>query len=257
MQDKGQEALRAAFKLADKTLRPKLRKALLPDVVRFADVAMRVDPRDNYTELQLWLNGVPPEIESLGQLLDAVESKKAFVLDVGANCGVYSVPLAKASGAGSVIRAIEPNPLMVGRLGENVLRNDLCAKVRIEAVALGADAGTAELYLKAGNLGQSSLNAESGAKKRGFVVPVRPLRPFLQDLAGYEVSILKIDVEGAEEAALLPWLEAGIAEERPSLLLIETRHAKLWAVDLRGRIEAFGYRPVFEAEGNTLYALPE
>ncbi len=253
MDTKAVQAMRKAFLKGDKATRHLLRPLLPTGEVSFAGVRMLVDPRDNWTELQMWLKGVPPEVQSLGQLMEVVENKKAIVLDIGANCGAYSVPLAYASGAGSRVLAFEPNPIMIGRLGQNMLANGLGHVIRIQTCALGAQEGEAELKLRPGNFGQASLNSDSVAKKPGFFVPVRALRNFLTELADYDVSVMKIDIEGGEEAALTPWLDAGIQSERPTYVLMETRHSELWTSNLPKRLCDFGYERVFEGEGNTLF----
>ena len=253
MDEKSAQAMRKAFLKGDKATRQLLRPMLPTGDVSFANVQMTVHPRDNWTELQLWLKGVPPEVQSLGQLLDAVENRKVLVLDIGANCGAYSIPLARAAGPNSRVLAFEPNPIMIGRLGQNMLLNSLGHTIRIETFALGAAEGEAELRLRPGNFGQGSLNPDSVAKKTGFLVPVRPLRPYLRNLDDYDLSVMKIDIEGGEEAALGPWLEAGVKTERPDLVLMETRHSGLWEDDLPARVRAFGYESIFEGEGNTLF----
>ncbi len=246
------DALREAFLKAGRGLRPALRKLMEPDVISFAGVEMLVDPSDNFTELHLWLHNLPPEAESLGQLVAAVEGQRALVLDVGANCGAYALPLARAAGPGSRVFAFEPNPVMLGRLGANILRNDLGRMIRVEACALGAAEGEAELRLKPGNYGQASIAGDAPASRSGFTVPVRALGSYLDGIEGYDVSVLKIDIEGGEEAVLGPWLDDGTFA-RPDLVLMETRHAHLWQRDLVSDLIEAGYRQIFEAEGNTLF----
>ena len=251
--DPAAEALRAVFRDADRATRRRLVPLLRPEEVAFAGVRMFVDPRDNYTERRIWLDGQPPEMTSLRALVDRVEGKRALVLDVGANCGAFTVPLALAGATGSRVIAFEPNPVMIGRLGHNVAVNGMGERVRIESCALGAEAGEAVLNLKAGNYGQATLMP---LKKRqragGTLVPLRPITDFIGDAEGYEIAVLKIDVEGAEEAALSPLLEG--AGWMPDLLLMETRHAGEWETDLVARIAARGLAPVLEADGNTLFA---
>jgi len=250
------EALRAAYAGADRATRRRLTGILPPAEVEFAGLRLWVDPRDNYTERMIWLEGQPPEMESLRALVEMVEGRRALVLDVGANCGAFTVPLAAAAGQGSRILAFEPNPVMIGRLGHNLALNQLGERVRIESCALGAEAGEAILHLKAGNLGQASLRPIAGrARAGGTLVPVRPLADFAALAEGMELSILKIDVEGAEVPVLAPLLKAG--GWRPGAILIETRHAEAWEEDLLGLIAAAGYGARLEAEGNTLFVHPD
>lgn len=213
---------------------------------------MFVDPRDNYTERRMWLDGQPPEMESLRALVDLVEGRKALVLDIGANCGAYTCPLGLALGDGGRVIAFEPNPVMIGRLGHNIALNGLGEVARIEGCALGAQAGEAVLNLKQGNFGQASLMAVKPRQRAGgTLVPVRCLLDFATVAADYERCVLKIDVEGAEEMVLSPMLDA--AGWMPDAILMETRHADEWDSDLCAKVLARGFSVALEAEGNTLF----
>lgn len=246
------DALRAAFLKADKPTRHKLAGILPPAEIEFAGVRMHVDPRDNFTERRIWLDGQPPEMDSLLALVERIEGRNAFVLDIGANCGAFTVPLAMAAGQGSRVVAFEPNPVMIGRLGHNVALNGLGEVVRIEGCALGEKAGEAVLNLKTGNYGQASLMPiRPRLRAGGTLVPVRPLAEFVMQAAAHDLSVLKIDVEGGEEAVLNPLLDAG--GWLPDVMLMETRHADEWNTDLVGRLSAAGFDTALEADGNTLF----
>jgi FkbM family methyltransferase len=251
--NKDTDALRAVFRDADKGARQKLVPILPPEEIEFAGIRMYVDPRDNYTDRMIWLHGQPPEMQSLMALTELVEGKNAFILDIGANCGSFAVPLAVAAGRGSRVIAFEPNPVMIGRLGNNLMLNGVTDRVRIESCALGAEAGEGVLNLRHGNFGQASLNPIADrVRAGGTLVPVRPLSDFVSQAEEHDVSILKIDVEGAEVAALSPLLDAD--GWLPDAMLMETRHANDWDVDLVAKIIALGFKVTLEAEGNTLFA---
>lgn len=249
-----QNQLRKAFKAAGSKVRRHLQPLLPQAAVRFANVELLVNPQDNFTEQCIWLNGEPPEVQSLKALTDLVRDKRVLVLDIGGNCGAFAVPLAKAAGEGSRVIAFEPNPVMVGRLGENVRRNDLGHVVRVEGCALGAQEGEATLLLRAGNYGQASLKDVTSGRQEGSVcVPVRPLTPYLSGADGYDLCLIKIDVEGFEESVLGPWLAQAGDTDMPDAILIETEHAAGWETDLVGQIKQAGYSAQFEGEGNTLF----
>jgi len=250
--DVQRNALRDVFLGSDKATRQRLVPVLPPAEVTFAGIRMYVDPRDNYTDRMIWLHGQPPEMQSLMALTELVEGRNAFVLDVGANSGAFTVPLALAAGSDSRIIAFEPNPVMIGRLGRNVGLNGLREKVRIESCALGDAPGEALLNLRVGNHGQASLKPIVGrAREGGTLVPIRPLMDFVAQAAKHDYSVLKVDVEGAEVDVLNPILEAG--GWLPDAMLIETRHADAWDVDLVGKITALGFAITLEADGNTLF----
>ena len=246
------QALREAFRIADKPMRRKLVPILPPEVISFAGVRMYVDPRDNYTDRVIWRDGQPPEVKSLAALTKIVAGRNAFVLDIGANSGAFAVPLAAAMGEGSRVIAFEPSPTMIGRLGHNVRLNDLGEVVRIEGCALGDACGEAILNFRSRNFGQASLMPiRPRMRDGGTLVPVRPLLDFVHEAAGHDISVLKIDVEGAEVAVLKPLLDA--AGWLPDAMLIETDHADVWDYDLVSRIRELGFEVTLEAEQNTLF----
>ena len=245
-------SLRSVFRNADKVTRQKLVPILPPEVIEFAGIRMYVDPRDNYTDRMIWRDGQPPEMQSLMALTELVEGRKALVLDIGANSGAFTIPLGVAAGAGSRVIAFEPSPAMIGRLGHNVRLNHLGDVVRIEGCALGATAGEAMLNFRERNFGQASLMPVKPAVSAGAtLVPVRPLLDFVAGAENYELTVLKIDVEGAEVAVLGPLLDAG--GWMPDAMLIETAHADEWDVDLVSRIMELGFEVTLEAEQNTLF----
>ena len=246
------EALRGLFRTADKAQRQQLVPVLPPEIVSFAGIRMYVDPRDNYTDRMIWRDGAPPEQASLAALTALVAGRNALVLDVGANSGAYTLPLARAAGPGSRVIAFEPIPAMVGRLGYNLRLNGLGEVARIEACALGAERGEAVLNLRSRNYGQASLlPIKPGVREGGILVPVRPLTDYIGEAEGHDICVLKIDVEGAEADVLAPLLAA--QGWLPDALLIETDHADSWATDLRAELLARGFRITLEAEQNTLF----
>jgi len=247
--------LRAQFRHGDQEERARIKAMLGPVEIEFADIRMVVDPRDNYTETCIWLDGHPPEIKSLVALVELVEDKNTLVLDIGANCGVYSVPLGLASGDGSRVIAFEPNPTMIGRLGHNIALNNLTHKVRIEGCALSDREGEAILNFRGHNYGQASLIPVPGRMNSGgALVPTRPLSAFTHAARHHDFTVLKIDVEGAEEVVLNPMLDqAKVGGWLPDAMLVEVRHADQWDSDLCARILNSGFRQTMRAEGNALY----
>jgi FkbM family methyltransferase len=249
------EALRERFRNGSAEKRAEINATLGPVEIEFADIRMIVDPRDNYTETCIWLDGHPPELRSLLALVELVEDKNAFVLDIGANCGAFAVPLGLACGMGSRVVAFEPNPVMIGRLGQNIRLNDLSQRIRIEGCALSDRDGEALLYFRGHNYGQASLKRVRKKQRTGGVlVPTRPLSAFTGAARNHDLSVLKIDVEGAEEVVLGPLLEdAKTGGWLPDAILIEVRHADQWETDLCAKIASCGYETTFEDEGNALY----
>ncbi|MCY4097580.1 MAG: FkbM family methyltransferase [Rhodospirillales bacterium] len=248
---------RILFKLLSRTrfLHPIVR-GLWPAVeLEVGGHRLLLHPADNSTERFMWLRGARREAASIGRLTLLVAGKRALILDVGANCGAYTLPLAEAAGAGSHIVAFEPNPVMAARLRRNLALNNLQNLVEIQEVSLGARDGHADLWINERNLGFSSLHAPQSFLTRANRVPVRRLVDFLPPPgSAFDVFVIKIDIEGFEDQALGPFLEAVADDDLPDAILAETTSSHLWSLDLYGLMKRKRYTPHFRGEdGNTLF----
>ncbi len=119
-----------------------------------------------------------------------------LAVDVGANVGYFTGLLARR--AREVI-ALEPNPLLLPILRENIARWQ--GEVRLLPVAASDTRGHAHLHLLAGyehNNGIASL-VEQGTGEGSYEVETTRLEDVIQ---GRPVGILKIDVEGHELSVL-------------------------------------------------------
>ena len=115
-----------------------------------------------------------------------------LVIDAGANIGYMSV---LAATAGARVIAFEPNPEL-----QPILRRNLGTRGEVRPVALGARRHEATLIAPdptAHNSGLGRLGASTDAG--GVPVQVVTLD---EELLGRSVAILKLDVEGVEEAVL-------------------------------------------------------
>ena len=130
---------------------------------------------------------------------ETVAAMKAFLptggtfVDVGAHVGFFTLLGAKLVGSEGRVVAVEPDPGNAESLRRNLQLNDY-DQVEIEQVALGAKAGTAELYI-ADDSGQHSLLARSG---ESVTVTVRTLDDVWASTEMPPIDVIKIDVEGAE-----------------------------------------------------------
>ncbi len=248
---------RILFNLLVRTrfLRPIVRRLWPAVEVEVGRHRLLLHPADNPTERYMWLRGARREAASIGRLTLLVAGKRALILDVGANCGAYTLPLAEAAGAGSRIVAFEPNPVMAARLRRNLALNNLQDLVELLEVSLGARDGHADLWINERNLGFSSLHTPQGSLTRSVRVPVRRLVDF-SPITGssFDVFVIKIDIEGFEDQALGPFLEAVADDGLPAAILAETTSSHLWSLDLYSLMKRRGYTPYFSGEdGNTLF----
>jgi FkbM family methyltransferase len=143
----------------------------------------------------------------------------AVAVDIGANLGEWSVPLARSIGRDGRLVAIEPSPEVAAALARTMAANNF-AQAEVIACALGEREGEAGLALNAEDSGQSRLVRGPGAPS--LRVRVRRLDDIVAERGLARLDLVKIDVEG-EEPAVLAGAEATIARFRPALV-IETGH---------------------------------
>ena len=165
------------------------------------------------------LDGYEPETSRTLRFL--FERATRFV-DVGANCGLYSVLGALWNPKLDVI-AFEPVPPIFSSLKRNVLLNRLESRVRCENVALSGKSGRATLFLpKSEGLDMETtgtLASESWQSRKGSpTLEVETLR-FDEYEAGNTtpIDLIKIDVEDFEADVLEGMLRV-ITRDRPFIV---------------------------------------
>ncbi len=216
-------------------------------------VSMRLYPTENHCDRTVVGRGRLPEGPERALLSDLLEPGMTFV-DIGANVGVYSLFVSSRTAGTATVIALEPHPRTFAKLDYNCRCNGFERIVRLNAGVAAEEGEMTLLSDGGGNIGNASFLAEAGGDRRQVRVAVRPLLDVLQERDVRRVDLMKIDVEGFEDRALLPFF--GEAEEAlwPRRLLLETVHASLWARDLRAELSAAGYRTVAGTEENVLLA---
>jgi FkbM family methyltransferase len=140
-------------------------------------------------------------------------------VDVGANMGIFAFAMQRYS---REVVAFEPNTDLWP-----FLRRFLGGKVRLEAAALSDRAGRAEFRVVTDNTGVATIEANNPLSMidRPETIASRSVATrTLDSFALSDVSFIKIDVEGHEEAVLAGGRET-IAASRPVVLVeAEDRH---------------------------------
>jgi FkbM family methyltransferase len=181
----------------------------------------------------------------------------AIALDVGANIGAHTVPLAQLAGPTGFVVAFEPQPVLHQILCANLAVNSI-PNVRTYAMALGHCQGTCRLpaldYTRPNNFGGVSMDLVA----EGELVPLGTLDDF-----GLErVDFIKLDVEGFESRVLMG-AAATIGRCRPIMYVENDREEK--SAELIERLFGLGYRlwwhtpPLFNPDnfkGNPENAFP-
>lgn len=140
--------------------------------------------------------------------------------DVGANLGLYTMPLAERVGPSGAVYAFEFNPVCVQMLQASV-RGAGHRNCSIIPLALGDRDGHLEATINFGStaLGITSLSAFF-ARKPGcqLTVPCLRLDTVIDRLSLRPPAFIKIDVEGAE-ATVIAGMSGTLGRHRPSLLI--------------------------------------
>ncbi len=198
---------------------------------RHLRIRVRPNPRDVVSE-RIFVDGYfeAPECRFVNAFLEPGMT----VLDVGANIGQYTLIAADRVGPGGHVHSFEPNPDMFAELAGNVARNGFEARCTLNASAVTDKAGTATLSVHApGEDVYGSLGSHQRVPTVGHrMVPTVTLDDYLAALPSPPViDLLKMDIEGAELAAL-----QGAAR------LLGAVHAPVLMIEVSDtNTEAFGY----------------
>jgi FkbM family methyltransferase len=259
------EASRAAWRLAtDRDLPADIRKANRkripagqrgPFDVAIDGILFRAYPAENRCDRVLVGRGTLPEGPE-HELLAPFLGDGAVFVDIGANIGTYALWAARLVGPGGLVVALEPHPRTFAKLEFNRAANR-AENVRCLNIAAGPEAGAATLRFDGGgNVGGASLLAAGRAKGGADVaIAVRPLADILMEQKVSRVDAIKVDVEGYEDRALLPYFDHVAREGWPKTILIETVLRHRWERDCLIELGRRGYQRAAATSENVILRL--
>jgi FkbM family methyltransferase len=172
-----------------------------------------------------------------------------FIVDCGSNIGM-SILFFKALYPAARIIGFEPDEQTYALLERNIASNGL-TRVQVHQAALGLEDSTIELFVIPGDpghlhqstirRGETAWGGEVPTKKT--VVPQVRLSTFITE----KVDLLKVDVEGGEDAVLKDLVSSGVISNIDQMILeydhhLETNKDKLG--DFLSQLEksGFGYQ---------------
>ena len=188
------------------------------------------------------------------ELARSLARRATTAIDVGANVGIFTVPLALVVGARGRVIAVEPSPQNVAQLEHNIRLNQL-ENVDLHPIALAAAPGEVELQLGADPAFHStSTVVRSRAAAVATSVRAETLDAIWRDAGSPVVSFLKIDTEGAELDVLHGARELLDAYRMPILLEAKERERVRQLDALLAPLGFARRRPRGFAVGNHLYS---
>jgi FkbM family methyltransferase len=150
---------------------------------------------------RLFLTGLREwEKETSPILLEQIRRSRCFI-DVGANCGVYTVLGCTVNPSIHVV-AIEPVPKICAALANNVRQNGYDSRVTVLNIALGDSNATVSFHeADVSTMGSLAVGGYRGQRGSVIQVKCRTLDSVVEELNA-EPDLLKIDVEGFEHVVL-------------------------------------------------------
>jgi len=248
-----------------RTLAPVVRKLVtknkkrLPIDISVDGINLRCQFTDNYSEKKFVFTPWRYDLEER-ELLSSLLADGGDFIDIGANVGLYTLTAAKAmQGKTGHIIAIEPNPPTLRRLNDNLSFNRQITQGRVRVLDIGvADhKGSFELFVDTSNLGASSISDRNRSQtaaedKTSISIQCLPLIEILGHEGIDKIRALKIDIEGAEDKALLPFLDKCPVSQLPDAIFIENSE-HLWATDLFSKIRSKGYSRKIHNRMNSVF----
>jgi FkbM family methyltransferase len=181
-------------------------------------------------------------------LLTEVLTQGDVFVDIGANAGVFTVPIAKTVGSGGRVLAFEPAPDAVETLRTAARAHGVETRITIHDLALGRQDGSTLLR-------DDPDHPQDSTKRSSFMpnglpvveVAVRSFDGLVETgvVPTSTIHAVKIDVEGAE-MHVLSGMRKALERSRPRMIVIETidshlRRAGSSVADIYSFMSSIGY----------------
>jgi FkbM family methyltransferase len=197
----------------------------------------------NFVFSGIYFGNVPYEEHLTRYFAEHLGPGSVFV-DVGANCGYFSMLAAGLTGESGRIFAFEPNPPVFRELADHLERNGLQDRVHTFELALSDRADSRTLFVTPQHSGLSTMVSESIVAAGHFggatAVAVQTIRfdEWREKQSVGRVDLMKIDVEGFEAQVL-----AGMVESLRALRIRRVVCETNWDSPAHQLLVEIGFRP--------------
>lgn len=255
--------------MTSRLLAPLLRKFVmrftpLPVDLSVGGLNLRCQLTDNYSEKKFLFTPWRYDRAERRMLQQYLPPDGVF-LDIGANIGLYTLSALQVLGNNGRILAFEPNPPTRSRLLFNIACNrQQYSQGRVTVLDKGVADQRCEfvLQLDAQNLGASSIKQHNRSRRvaddignRDITIHCEPLLAILQAEEVQQVDVLKIDIEGAEDQAMAPYLREAPDHLLAGIVIIENSE-HLWQIDVFALLKARGYERILCTRMNSVFRRP-
>jgi len=229
----------------------RLRAAPVDVTVEPIAARMRLYPFNDSCEKRLLFTPQYMDRDERAFVAAQIRSEMTF-LDIGAGCGAMSLFVALRAGPGARILAVEPHPTLYERMLFNLRENE-AASVKALHCAVADAEGETVLFYNPYDLAESSIrmvNVEGGGGQTR--VAVKSLATLAHEEGFSTIDLLKLDIEGAEDLALEPFLAQEPEELWPRALVLACSPGK-WDADLPDMLDSRGYRRIARSRSYLFY----
>lgn len=157
----------------------------------------------------------------------AVVEEGDTVIDVGANVGAYTVPLARTVGSRGSVHAFEPMASVADRLSRNCALSRCQQQVKVNRVALSDATGTAEFFdAGEGHSGWGSLEQFADVDFAATTTTTTSLDDYVRSNSIPHARLVKIDVEG-HDLSVIQGARKILSDGFADYLLVEGNEKRL------------------------------
>ncbi|MCX5690844.1 MAG: FkbM family methyltransferase [Planctomycetota bacterium] len=196
------------------------------------------DRADIISQCLFWFGRFDPWV---AQVASIAATSGSAVIDVGANLGAVTIPLARAVGPTGVVLSFEPDQINFGRLTENIAANQL-SNVQSHRCAVSTAARVQIVRPQSGEPGHLRTAPADGDLANSVKgVSLDSICEQLVAARQQPVTLCKIDVEGAE-ADVLASGRASLATKLIEAVLFESHDPVVAGQPLADLFLAYGYK---------------
>lgn len=213
--------------------------------VEFRGCKYRVEPRRNLVERGILTR--PKYNASEIEFLSESARDGGVMVDIGCNVGLYALPIARAAGPEGRVIALDANSGMVAHLDFNAAASGL---TNIDALHVAVGDHEARVSLQSRKNDGAIVRVQ---ETETGMTEMRPLTQILADAGVERVDGLKIDIEGHEDKALVPFLQTAPEALVPARIVIERASRDGDYPGCVAEFERLGFRLVGRTRNNSMY----
>ena len=220
-----------------------------PVLYKYDKVYFLLYPLLNSTDAKMITSSRFLEFDEINYIRNNINDRDLCFFDIGANIGYYSLLLNKYFDR---IYAFEPIPGTINKLRFNIDINQLDKKIEVIEKGVGDKNEMINIFEDLENIGNSSILI-NGKKNKVHNIEMINLIEFIDQKKINKIGLIKVDIEGYEDRALMPLLTSMNNKILPKIIILEHSNSNMWKGDLLSQLRKKKYKLVKSTRGNSVY----